>query len=123
MARHNRVGHWGEKLAVDHLTRSGYAIIETNWRTANFEIDIVAQHNNRLVFVEVKTRSNFNCDPLDAIDNRKINKMVMAAHNYILTHDSPLEAQFDIILISGTESNFTFEHIPDAFLPPLHRGY
>lgn len=119
MARHNRVGKWGEELAVQYLVGKGYAIVKTNWRLKHFEIDIIAMHNNRLVFVEVKTRTNPDDDPLLAIDRRKMMQMTRAANAFVLNCDSSFEVQFDIIAITGNEYKYTLEHIPDAFLPPL----
>ena len=71
MARHNDLGHFGEQAAVDLLTAKGYAIVDRNWRCGRMEIDIVAQRGSRLAIVEVKTRSNPDDDPIEAVDRRK----------------------------------------------------
>lgn len=122
MARHNELGKWGEQLAVDLLVTKGYAIVERNWRAGNLEVDIVAMKDNRIVFVEVKTRSSEFVDPLDAIDRRRVSRIVRAANSYVKAYNIPHEVQFDVIIIIGTpEGGDTpqIEHIPDAFLPPL----
>lgn len=120
MARHNDIGKWGEQLAVELLVSKGYAICQTNWRKDNFEIDIIAMKGNRIVFVEVKTRTSDIVDPLVAIDRRKMDKMIRAANCYILTYHIPHEYQFDLIFIIGSPESPdapTIEHIQDAFLP------
>ena len=61
----DELGKWGEDLATQHLSAAGYAIVERNWRVDHFEVDIVAMKNGRIVFVEVKTRSDKNGDPLE----------------------------------------------------------
>lgn len=71
MARHNETGKWGEDLAADYLTEQGYAIAERNWRQGRLEIDIIAMRDDTLVVAEVKTRTNKDEDPLDAVDNKK----------------------------------------------------
>ena len=122
MARHNELGKWGEQLAVDLLVTKGYAIVERNWRAGNLEVDIVAMKDNRIVFVEVKTRSSEFVDPLDAIDRRRVSRIVRAANSYVKAYNIPHEVQFDIIIIIGTPESGNMpqvEHIPDAFLPPL----
>lgn len=119
MARHNAVGKWGETLAAEYLAGKGYAIVARNWKLQHFEIDIIAMHNNRLVFVEVKTRTDADDDPLNAIDRQKILRMTRAADAFVRNSDFHHEVQFDIIAITGNESNYHLEHIPDAFLPPL----
>lgn len=119
MARHNDTGKWGEDAAVDFLVGKGYAIVQRNWRLGHLEIDIVAMKDDRLVFVEVKTRRNADDDPLEAIDRRKMLNIARAANAYIARSGLPHEPQFDIIGISGSQDNYSLEHIPDAFLPPL----
>ena len=122
MARHNELGKWGEQLAVDLLVTKGYAIVERNWRAGNLEVDIVAMKDNRIVFVEVKTRSSKFVDPLDAIDRRRVSRIVRAANSYVKAYNIPHEVQFDVIIIIGTPESGNMpqvEHIPDAFLPPL----
>lgn len=122
MARHNELGKWGEQLAVDLLVTKGYAIVERNWRAGNLEVDIVAMKDNRIVFVEVKTRSSEFVDPLDAIDRRRVSRIVRAANSYVKAYNIPHEVQFDVIIIIGTPEGGDspqIEHIPDAFLPPL----
>lgn len=119
MARHNSVGRWGEKIAVEYLMTLGYAIVETNWHSGHYEIDIIATKGNRMIFTEVKTRSSEEYDPLEAVDTRKKNHMVRSANCYILAHDLPYEVQYDIVTIVGDQHNYTLEHIPDAFLPSV----
>lgn len=120
MAKHNNLGQWGEDIACDYLITQGYAITERNWRCNHWEIDIIAMKGSRIVFVEVKTRSDDYVDPLESIDRKKIIYLTKAANTYIKMNDIPHEPQFDIILIVGKpENRHKLEHIPDAFLPPL----
>lgn len=119
MAEHNRLGAWGERVACDTLVAAGYAIVERNWRVGHYEIDIIASKGTRIVFVEVKTRGDAYVDPLDAVDAKKQMRMGRAADAYMRHYNIPLEAQFDIILIIGSENDYTVEHISDAFLPPM----
>ncbi len=48
----------GELIAKSYLEKNGYLILERNWRYKKYEIDIIAQKPNLIVFVEVKTRKN-----------------------------------------------------------------
>lgn len=122
MALHNDLGKWGEQLAVDLLVTKGYAIAERNWRAGNMEIDIVAMKGARIVFVEVKTRSDNGFDPADAVDRRRVMRMVRAADSYVRSHGIPHEVQFDVVFVVGSPLGDVpprIEHIEDAFLPPL----
>lgn len=122
MAHHNELGKWGEQIAVDLLVTKGYAIAHRNWRAGNMELDIVAIKGNRVVFVEVKTRSSDFVDPADAVDKHRVMRMVRAANAYIKAYNLPHEVQFDIILVVGMSESAVaprVEHIEDAFFAPL----
>ena len=122
MARHNETGSRGERLAREHLLTLGYTIIDTNVKIGHYEIDFVSMHGSRIVFVEVKTRSSDISDPTDAIDERKMRRLCIAADSYIRTYDIPHEPQFDVITIidsPDTGKEPVLEHFPDAFRPPL----
>lgn len=119
MALHNEIGKWGETIAADYLTSKGYAIVERNWRLGNYEIDIIAMHDNHIVFIEVKTRVKTKYDPAESVDSRRIRRLSRAAHLFLTTRDFPQEYRFDIIAINGNQENYTMNHIVDAFIPPL----
>ncbi|MDR1456925.1 MAG: YraN family protein [Puniceicoccales bacterium] len=50
-------GRWGEGVAMRFLQRKSYDVLARNWRSGHDEIDIIAEDDGVLVFVEVKTRS------------------------------------------------------------------
>ncbi len=52
------VGILGEKLAKDFLKKKGYRITDTNYRSPQGEIDIIARHGDSLVFIEVRTKTS-----------------------------------------------------------------
>lgn len=120
MAIHNTTGKTGEQLAAEYLIAAGYTVRETNWKSGKLELDIVAQKDNRLVVVEVKTRSHTMYEyPEEAVTGQKISRIVAATEAYIRLYDIPFETRFDIIsvIFSGDEPHI--EHIEDAFYPPL----
>lgn len=119
MARHNETGRWGEKVAYDILVGEGYAIVDTNWRLGRYEIDIIAMKGAEVVFAEVKTRSDKDDDPLEAVDRRKMMRMVRSAEAFCGSQGMPHSVRFDLFAISGTPDDYTVEHIADAFQPPL----
>ena len=119
MARHNLTGSWGEALAADYLAANGYAIADRNWRSGHYEIDMVAYKGNRIIFVEVKTRSSDNDDPLEAVDRNKAMRLIRAAVAYVDAFKIDHDMQFDIIAVNGTPGQYKIEHISDAFVSPL----
>jgi len=116
MAEHNELGKLGEELAVDFLQQKGYTILETNWRFQKAEIDIIAQKENVLAIVEVKTRSSLEFGlPQDFVKPKKIQLLVKAVNEYVISRDLDVEVRFDIIAINREVDNFHMEHIEDAF--------
>jgi putative endonuclease len=85
----------------------------------HLEIDIIAMKGNRIIFAEVKTRSDMESDPLDAVTPRKISHMVSSAKVYLEINDLHHEVQFDLFAINGSPENYKIEHVADAFEPPL----
>ena len=116
MAQHNELGKLGEELAVAFLEENGYEILETNWVFQKAEIDIIAQKENVLAVVEVKTRSSIEFGlPQDFVKPKKIQLLVKAVNEYVISNDLEVEVRFDIIAISKEEKDFKLEHIEDAF--------
>jgi putative endonuclease len=116
MAVHNDLGKLGEQLAAEYLQKNGYVILETNWVFQKAEIDILAQKDNILAVVEVKTRSSIDFGlPQDFVRPKKIQLLVKAVNGYVNENDLDLEVRFDIIAISKKGQEFVIEHLTDAF--------
>lgn len=116
MAGHNDLGKLGEELAVDFLKKNGYSILQTNWIFQKAEIDIIAQKNNILAIVEVKTRSTADFGlAQEFVKPKKIQLLVKAVNEYIIQNDIDAEARFDIISIHKQGKSFEIEHLEDAF--------
>ncbi len=101
------LGRLGEKEAEKYLTSQNYRIIARNFRTRNGEIDLVAQENNILVFVEVKTRKNnlFGL-PEEAITPAKIRALIRSAQYYLLIHNQSLTSyRIDVVSIKLDEND------------------
>lgn len=96
------LGATGERLAADHLVRSGLTILERNFRTRWGEIDLIATDGRRLIFVEVKCRrlAGGDRDPLESVHLRKRQQVRrMAARWLVERRDRPRveELRFDAI--------------------------
>lgn len=116
------IGNAGEALATELLTAAGYAIVERNAVVGRVEVDIIAQHHNRIIFVEVKTRGADTLDWRYGIDSAKIQRLARAAAGYVRSRNLPHEVQIDAILITNqADGTCSAEHIPDISLPPLRR--
>ena len=98
---HNALGTRGEDLAADHLARSGYAVLERNWRDRTCEIDIIARHGATIVFVEVKTRrSTRHGSPAQAVTARKLQHMRRGAVAWLACHRTACDGiRLDVISV------------------------
>jgi putative endonuclease len=81
------LGRTGERLAAEELVRRGYRILEQNFHCSHGEIDLVAEDEHDLIFVEVKTRrGNIYGLPEEAVTYRKRQKIVQVASYYLDLH-------------------------------------
>lgn len=116
MAEHNDLGKIGEDLAVDYLQKNGYEILETNWTFQKAEVDIIAQKDNILAIVEVKTRSSLDFGlPQDFVKPKKIQLLVKAVNEYVISKNLDIDVRFDIIAVHKEGQSFDLEHLIDAF--------
>ena len=119
------IGALGERLAVEHLERAGYAVVERNWRTRLGELDIVAADDHALVFCEVKTRvaggRSGPTGPLDAVGPRKRRQLRLLAREWLCERatERPHRAslRFDAIGVTVNRAGglLALDHVEDAF--------
>lgn len=108
MSRTKReTGERGEQMAIDHLLAMGYRIIERNYRIGHLEIDIIAQHDNTIHIIEVKTRQQSHVtqfSPQAALNHTKLERITRAAEQYITLEESAeCNYTIDLITIIATE--------------------
>ena len=120
MAEHTDLGKWGEDVALAYLLDQGYRLLDRNWHQGHRDLDLIMQQVDTLVIVEVRTRrNNLFMDPEQTVDALKMLSLSKAANAYIRLHRISLNIRFDIVAITGTpSSDFTINHIEDAFYPP-----
>lgn len=98
-------GQLGEDLATNFLQEKGYKILCRNFHSRLGEIDIIAQEQNVLVFVEVKTRWNKSFGlPEEAISHRKITSIIKTGQYFKLLHPNlPDSLRIDAVVIEMKE--------------------
>ena len=116
----SKLGREGEKAAIKFLKKNGYRIIEKNFRTHAGEIDIIAELEKVLVFVEVKTRSGSRLGhPVEALTPHKQKKIAGIASGFLAKHNiQDRECRFDVVSILGnpeTPKDWKIELIQDVF--------
>lgn len=116
MAQHNETGKQGEAEAVRYLQDKGYQILERNYRHQHAEIDLIAQKNKLLIFIEVKTRTNLSFgNPEEFVSYTKTRLVMKAAEHYIFTKDWHHDIRFDIVSVSLANGTTQIRHLEDAF--------
>ena len=115
MYQRHIVGVKGENIASKYLEELGYKIIERNFTCKTGEIDIVAfdLKKEELVFIEVKTRSNYSCGtPAEAVTNVKQKHIYKAARYYIHLHNLyELYTRIDVIEILLKNNSYKLNHL------------
>ncbi len=93
------IGRQGERAAAVFLASRGYRILDLNWRSGRTgEIDIVAQKDGTVVFIEVKTRRWQSTGvALEAVDSRKLAQMVRLGAAWFADRSGWQPCRFDVI--------------------------
>lgn len=118
MAKHNDLGNLGENLAIEYLQKRNYEILDRNYHCRFGEIDIICRKDNVIIFAEVKTRkNNFFISPLEAVNQKKIEKIILTAQDYIsLNYHKDLSYRFDVLdIIIKKGMDIKISHIKGAF--------
>ncbi|MGK2309342.1 YraN family protein [Cutibacterium sp. V947] len=81
-------GAWGEDIAAEYLESLGWTTVARNWACSVGEIDLIADDDGTIVFVEVKTRSGTGFGhPLESITATKVRKLHELALAWLVDHD------------------------------------
>ena len=116
-ARTKNLGNAGENFAANYLESRGYKIFSKNFRVRSAEIDIIAEKDDVIIFVEVKTRSSTKHGlPIEAVNFRKQQKIIDAASVFLQDEKYFDKAcRFDVIEIYSDGVKFSARHIENAF--------
>ena len=116
-SRTKNLGNAGELFAANYLESHGYKILAKNFRVRSAEIDIVAEVDDVIVFVEVKTRSDIKHGlPSEAVNFRKQQKIIEAASVFLQDEKYFDKAcRFDVIEVYSDGIKFSARHIENAF--------
>ncbi len=106
-------GRWGEDLAAAHYRRSGYEVLDRNWRSPTGELDLVVRRGPTIVFSEVKARRTADFGPAAAaVTVAKQRRIRQLAVEWLRAHELHADSiRFDVVAITGSR----LELITDAF--------
>lgn len=113
-------GDWGEALVEKYLSERGCRIVEREWRCRFGEIDLIAEQEGALLFVEVKLRTNLRYGiPRESVTAKKQEKLRSAALLYLSMHGLDAPARFDVAEVytdvHHSARSTRIEYIENAF--------
>lgn len=113
----SEIGKFGENFVCSYLEKNGYSIIERNYRIKGGEIDIIAENDFYIAFVEVKTRKPGSLvSGYDAVNKRKRELIIKTAADYCWKHPNGLQPRFDVaqVILEGKRV-CSIDYIKNAF--------
>lgn len=115
-------GSRGEDLASDFLLSKGCIIKKRNWRFGRYEVDIIAECENTLIFAEIKYRTGkaFKETFFVVTPKQRFN-LIKAANYYIEVNSIQLESRFDILEIVEVNGEKEIIHHINAFAPDVNQ--
>ncbi|MBF0123954.1 MAG: YraN family protein [Magnetococcales bacterium] len=110
-----------ERQAVDYLEQRGWQILACNVRSRLGEIDIIAHHQQTVIFCEVRARhAGAMVSPAESVDRRKQTRLVRLASQFLARYPqwADAECRFDVLsLWYCSNDSWQIEWIEDAFRP------
>jgi|SRR5579862_84838 len=113
----NQFGELGERIAARWLEKSGWKILARRYRSGRRDIDVVAERDGLIAFVEVKARtgSAFG-SPVEAVHRRKQRELSKSAQSWIDRHGRSGESyRFDVMGVLLKEKRVFVRHVAGAF--------
>ena len=116
-----KTGISGEDRVANFLRKKGAVIVKRNYSCRFGEIDIIAEYNEYILFVEVKTRKNDSLiSGLEAVDAHKRERIVLTAKDYISKTKTSLQPRFDVACVTVLENEkgvteYKLKYIKNAF--------
>lgn len=111
------IGDFGERAVAYYMEKKGYKILSRNFRIKGGEIDIIAEKDGIIAFVEVKTRApDYLSSGFEAVTKRKKQLIVRASEMYSLKFPHDLQPRFDVVqIISDGKKVIEFNYVENAF--------
>ena len=111
------IGDLGEIFAAKLYRKLGFNVTARNYHSRFGEIDLIAENDDNLCFVEVKTRNHSSLGtPAEAVDRRKQKKLTLTAMKYLEENECYKQPRFDILELWQQDGKITHYHlIENAF--------
>ena len=113
----NQFGELGERIAARWLEKAGWKILARRYRNGRRDIDVVAERDGLVAFIEVKARTGQEFgDPVEAVHRRKQRELTKSAQTWIDRHGRSGETyRFDVMGVLLREKRVFVRHVAGAF--------
>ena len=110
-------GARGEAVCARYYEQRGYTIVARNYHSRYGEIDVIAENDRQLIFIEVKTRAEGQASlPCEAVDRRKMQRLVQTAQVFLASYEKDRQMQFDVFeVLTDGERPVKCRRIENAF--------
>jgi putative endonuclease len=112
------LGKKAEAITAEYFITNGFKILEKNYRFGKNEIDIIAEKEDLIVFIEVKSKNEYSDINPELLITAKKQKSIFLVANYYVEKNK-LEKRrfrFDVVFIYFKSANYEIKHFPDALL-------
>jgi len=115
------LGKLGEDMVANYLRKNGYVIIKRNFFDIFGEIDIVAEDDKNICFIEVKSRCvGFLFSGEEAVDERKIRRIKAVSSEYMRKFYTKKQPRFDVAVVTEFQdekgqNKYKLHYIKSAF--------
>lgn len=110
-------GKFFQEVAEEYLKRKKYKIIDRNFSWKKGEIDIIAEKDDKIIFIEVRSKEGDEIKGYETVDLRKQKRIIETAKFYLESKNlyGKKDVRFDVISINLKDEEVELEHIDDAF--------
>ncbi len=117
MGRTQDIGNKGEAFVAEYLKQKGFIISARNYRCKFGEIDVIAENDDLILFVEVKTRaSGSRIRPYEYVTPEKQRKLSVTANIYLQHNGYGLKPRFDVAeVFTAPDGKMTLNYFENAF--------
>lgn len=119
------LGRFGEAYAHAYLVRTGWTVLERNYRFGRREVDLVVRRGGLVAFVEVKTRAGGGYGaPEESVTRLKQREIEAVAREFLWRHRlDDIDVRFDVVAIVAGPGHkvIRIEHLEDAWRPDVPR--
>jgi putative endonuclease len=109
------IGRFGEEIAGSYLMEKGYRVLERNWRYQKGELDLICLSGKKIIFVEVKTRSeDGQGHAMESLGHHQKIKLLRTANHYLCKSGLwEKECRFDFVCVT-LGSEVKIDHVKNA---------